>query len=81
MSDVVNRHRLNPQISNTAANLRSVASKNFIVPQAKCNLFKGCLSYSGVIVWNSILSVSKPRRLYLFSLRNVLNGLNIEYIH
>ena len=40
--------------NNTAANLISVASKNFIVPQAKCNLFKGSLSYSGVMVWNSI---------------------------
>ena len=41
-------------LNNTTANLRSVASKNYIVPQAKCNLFKGSLSYSGVIVWNII---------------------------
>ena len=41
-------------LNNTASNLRSVASKNFLIPQAKCNLFKGSLSYSGVMVWNSI---------------------------
>ena len=39
---------------NTASNLRSVSRKNYILPQAKCNLFKGSLSFSGVIVWNSI---------------------------
>ena len=43
-----------PNLNNTASNLRSVASKNFIVPQANCNLSKGSLSYSGVIVWNGI---------------------------
>ena len=41
-------------LDNTTANLRSVTSRNYIVPQAKCNLFKGSLSYSGVMVWNSI---------------------------
>ena len=41
-------------LNNTASNFRSVASKNFLIPQAKCNLFKGSLSYSGVMVWNSI---------------------------
>ena len=41
-------------LNNTASNLRSVTNKNLLVPKAKCNLFKGSLSYSGVIVWNSI---------------------------
>ena len=41
-------------LNNTSANLRSVTSRNYIVPQAKCNLFKGSLSYSDVVVWNSI---------------------------
>ena len=41
-------------LNNTASNLRSFASKNFLIPQAKCNLFKGSLSYSGVMVWHSI---------------------------
>lgn len=41
-------------IDNTASNLRSVSQMNYILPQAKCNLFKGSLSFSGVIVWNSI---------------------------
>ena len=37
-------------LNNTASNLRSVASKNFLISQAKCNLFKGSVSYSGVMV-------------------------------
>ena len=37
-------------LNNTTANLRSVTSRNYIVSQAKCNLFKGSLSYSGVVV-------------------------------
>ena len=43
-------------LNNTASNLRSVAHKNYLLPQAKCNLFifKGSFSYSGVVVWNSI---------------------------
>lgn len=41
-------------LNNTASNLRSVAHKNYLLPQAKCSLFKGSLSYSGVAVWNSI---------------------------
>ena len=41
-------------LNSTAASLRSVAQHNYIVPQAKCNLFKGSLTFSGVIVWNSI---------------------------
>ena len=28
--------------------------KNYLLPQPKCNLFKGSLSYSGVVVWDSI---------------------------
>ena len=57
-------------LNNTASNLRSVASKNFIVPQAKCNLFKGSLSNLGVIVWNSIpvsIKDSSSLHLYIFS--------------
>ena len=55
-------------LNNTAANLRSVAIKNLIVPQAKCILFKGsCLSYSGVMVWNSIpVSIKDSSSLPIF---------------
>ena len=38
----------------TTSNLRSVAHKNYLLPQAKCNLYKGSFSYSGVVVWNSL---------------------------
>ena len=47
-------HMRDVNLNNTASNLRSVAQNNYIVPQAKCNLFKGSLTFSGVIVWNSI---------------------------
>ena len=56
-------------LNNTASNLRSVASKIFLVPQAKGNL-----SYSGVMVWNSIpVSIKKSSSLPIF-----LNGLSID---
>ena len=54
-------------LDNTASNLRSVASKNLLVPQAKCNIFKGSLSYSGVMVWNSIpVSIKNSSSLPVF---------------
>ena len=54
-------------LNNTAANLRSIARKNLIVPQANCNLFKGSLSYSGVMVWNSIpVSIKDSSSLPIF---------------
>ena len=54
-------------LNNTAFNLRSVTIKNLLVPQAKSNLFKGSLSYSGVIVWNSIpVSIKNSSSLTVF---------------
>ena len=54
-------------LNNTASNLRSVASKNFLIPQANCNLFKGSLSYSGVMVWNNIpVSIKNSSSLPIF---------------
>ena len=41
-------------LDNTASNLRSVANQNFLLPQAKCNWYKGSFTYSGVVVWNSL---------------------------
>ena len=38
-------------LNNTTANLGSVTSRNYIVPQANCYLFKGSFSYSGAAVW------------------------------
>ena len=38
-----------------------------IYPQAKCNLFKGSLSFSGVIVWNSIpVNIKNSQSLDIF---------------
>ena len=52
---------------NTASNLRSVSRKNYILPQAKCNLFKGSLSFSGVFVWNSIpVNIKNSQSLDIF---------------
>ena len=36
-------------LNNTVSNLRSVASKNFLIRQAKCNLFKGSFVVTGLI--------------------------------
>ena len=41
-------------LDNTTSYLRSVAHKNYLLPQAKCNLYTGGFSYSGVVVWNSL---------------------------
>ena len=35
-------------LDNTASNLRSVTHKNYLLPQPKCNLFKGSF---GVVGW------------------------------
>ena len=54
-------------LNNTASNIRSVASKNFIVPQAKFNRFKGSLSNSGDIVWDSLpVSIKDSLSLHIF---------------
>ena len=37
-------------LDNTASYLKSVAHKNYLLQQSKCNLFKGNFSYSGVVV-------------------------------
>ena len=34
-------------LNNIASNFRSVRQMNYILPQAKCNLFKGSLTFSG----------------------------------
>ena len=61
-------------LNNTASKLRSVASKNFLIPQAKCDLFKGSLSYSDVMVWKRIpVSIEDSSSLPIF-VKNVLNG-------
>ena len=54
-------------LNNTASNLRSVRQKNYILPQAKCTLFKGSLTFSGVVVWNSTpLSIKTSQSLDVF---------------
>ena len=61
-------------LNNTASNLRSVIQKNYILPQAKCNLFKGSLTFSGVVMWNSIpLSIKSLQSLDVF-VKDVLAG-------
>ena len=54
-------------LDNTASKLRSVTHKNYLLPQPKCNLFTGSLSYSGVVVWNSIpINIKKSYSLDIF---------------
>ena len=62
-------HMRDVYVNNTASNLRLVRQKNYILPQAKCNLFKSSLSrtFSGVVVWNSIpLSIKTSQSLDVF---------------
>ena len=57
----------NVNLNNTRSNLRSVRQKNYILPQAKCNFFKGSLTFSGVVVRNSIpLSIKTSQSLDVF---------------
>ena len=60
-------HVRDVNFNNTASNLKSVAQNNYIVPQAKCNLLKGSLTFSGIIVWNRIpLSIKMSPSLDIF---------------
>ena len=57
-------------LESTLSNLKSVANKHYILPQAKCNIFKGSLSFSGVLVWNSIpLDIKNSTSIQMFSKR------------
>ena len=59
-------------LNNTASNLRSVAQNNYIVPQAKCYLFKGVLLFTDIIIWNSIpLSIKMSPSLDIFVKRRI----------
>ena len=54
-------------LDNTSSKLRSVANKNFVILQTKCNLFKCRMSYSGAIVWNSIpVNIKESSSLPIF---------------
>ena len=54
-------------LDNTASNLRSVTHKDYLLPQPECNLFKGSLSYSGFVVWNSIpIDIKYSKSLDIF---------------
>ena len=57
-------------LDSTLSNLRSVANKHYVLPQAKRNLFKGDLSFSGVLIWNSLpLDIKNSTSLNVFSKR------------
>ena len=52
----------------TLSNLRSVANKHYVLHQARCNLFKGSLSFSGGLIWNSIpIDIRNSSSLHMFS--------------
>ena len=57
-------------LDSTLSNLRSIANKHYVLPQARCNLFKGSLSFSGVLIWNSIpIDIRNSSSLHMFSKR------------
>ena len=62
-------------LDNTTSTLRSVAHKNYLLPLAKCNLYIGSFSYSGVVVWNSF-----PSRIKLASSLNTVVNKCTEWI-
>ena len=52
------------------SNLTSVANKHYVLPQARCNLFKGSLSFSVVLIWSSIpIDIRNSSSLQTFSKR------------
>ena len=54
-------------LNSTASNLRKVRQKNYTLPQAKCNLFRGSLTFSGVVVLKSIpLSIKTSQSFDVF---------------
>ena len=64
-------------LDNTTSNLRSVARKNYLLPPARCKIFKGIFSYSGVVVWNSrLVNVKNALSLDKFV---ALNGSNDKF--
>ena len=57
-------------LESALSNLRSVPNKHYVLPQAKCNPFKSSLSFSGILVWNSIpLDIKNSTSLQMFSKR------------
>ena len=57
-------------LDNTTEKLRSAANKHYVLPEAKNNLFKGSLSFSAVLVWNSIpLDIKNSSSLHFFTKR------------
>ena len=63
------------KLDNTTSNLWSVTHKNYLLPQAKCNLYKGSFSYSGVVVWNSL-----PTNIKVSSLLETFVRLCTEWL-
>ena len=63
-------------LNNTASNLRSVRQKNYILSQAKCNLFKGSLTFSGIVMWNSIPLSIKPHYHWTFLVKRCSSWIN-----
>ena len=53
-------HMRDVNLNNTASNLRSVAQSNYIVPQAKCNLFKS----SHTFFWHNYLEQYSLKDIY-----------------
>ena len=55
-------------LDSTLSNLRSVVNKHYVLPQAKYNLLKDSLSFSGVLVWNSFpLDIKNSSSLQILS--------------
>ena len=72
-------HMREVNLDNTTSNFRSVANKHYVLPQAKCNLSKGSLSFLGVLVWNSIqLDIKKSSSLQIF-IKRCSEWINVSF--
>lgn len=68
LSELFHMHSNFLESTNNTMTLRSVTSKCMHVPRPKTEMFKGSLSYSGTIIWNSIpLNVRNLNSLTCFA--------------
>ncbi len=63
-------HMQSDILENTNVTLRSVTNEAMFVPRPKIEQFKGSLSYSGAIIWNSIpLDIRNATSINVFTNR------------
>ncbi len=54
LCEMLNMHSSFLENTNTNMTLRSISNQSIHVPRPRTEMFKGSLTYSGAIIWNSI---------------------------